>query len=175
MQRLRRRWPAILVILISSCVSFPQHVPPGMTRAEVISRYGKPAVMSATADGERWIYPTGPTGQLAYGVEFDRAGLVVGSEQVLTSRKLAEIVNGEWTKEDVLNHFGPPTMKGPFHGHEIWDYRYREDEVFNSMYRITFDDQDKVMKVENGPDPAYDMGGGAVGQGSGAHGGGGHR
>lgn len=144
--------------LACGCANYPSHIAPGMTRAEVVQRFGEPSVDTNTPSGELMIYATGPMGQFAYAARFGPSGQVDAVDQVLTPRHFARIRRDEWTKADILENFGPPAARRTIRDHETWDYRYKEDDVYNSLFTITFDEAGVVAKTENGPDLLGDGG-----------------
>jgi len=152
---------AVLIALVvqCGCASYPSRIEAGMSRDEVLKRFGAPAVMRPGPDGERWVYPTGPFGQYAFGVNLDATGRVESVHQVLTIESFAAIQVGQWTEQDVLWHFGPPADRRLLRDLRTWDYRYREGDVYNSLFTIAFDTSGVVARAENGPDWMFDGGG----------------
>ena len=149
----------VLALLgFGGCASYPSHIAVGMARQDVITRFGPPSVKFGDAHGETLIYSTAPMGQFAYAAQLDPAGRVTHVEQVLTLQKFAEIRVNAWDQKDVLDHFGVAAQQRNIRGHRVWDYRYKESGVYNSLFTITFNDAGVVMKAENGPDPMFDGG-----------------
>jgi hypothetical protein len=64
------------------------------------------------------------------------------------------------TKDEVLRTVGRPaeTSRVALKNYEVWSYRYREANVWNSLMHVHFDDQGVVRQMLNGPDPRYDPG-----------------
>lgn len=158
---LKRSRPAAAAVLAMSlvaagCANFPSNIQPGMTRAEVLARFGAPAVDRRTGAGEFLIYSTQPLGNQAFGALLDPSGHVIRVEQLLTLPNFGRIEAGRWTEDDVLGHYGPPADHRILGGHLAWDYRYFEMNVYHSLFTVTFDENGVVLKTENGPDPLYD-------------------
>lgn len=149
----------VVAVLIAGCASYPSNIQPGMSRDEVLARFGKPAVMEPGPGGERLVYATGPMGQLAFGVDLDRAGRVADVEQVLTLENFGRIQSGKWSERDVLWNFGPPADRRKFGDLWAWDYRYRQSDAYNALFTVTFDGAGLVARTENGPDWMFDNGG----------------
>ena len=131
-----------------------------MSRQQVVDRFGTPTVVHPQGQGEVLIYSTGPMGQRAYAAGLDAQGRVVRVDQILTLDNFSNIRVGEWTEKDVLNAFGRPADSAKTRGYPtVWDYRYKESEVWNSIMSVMFDADGVVQKYENGPDPRYEHGG----------------
>jgi outer membrane protein assembly factor BamE (lipoprotein component of BamABCDE complex) len=143
---------------LSGCASFPSHIEPGMSREQVLARFGTPSVDVTAPDHEVLIYSTAPFGELAYAAVLDENKTVTRLVQVLSLENFARIEPHVWTKQIILNNFGIPAQKRNIRGNETWDYRYRENDVYYSLYTVTFDDSGVVIKTENGPDPMHDGG-----------------
>ena len=145
-------------LCVAGCASYPSHIATGMTRQDVITRFGAPAVEFNDDGGATLIYSTAPMGQLAYAAHIDPSGRVVHVEQVLTLQNFANIRVNAWNQKDILDHFGPAAQQRNIRGHRVWDYRYKEQGVYNSLFTVTFNDTGVVIKAENGPDPMFDGG-----------------
>ena len=147
-----------LAAILSGCANYPSHIEPGMQRPEVLARFGEPSVDVKASDHEVLIYSTAPFGDLAFAAVLDPNGQVERLVQVLTIENFARLEPHVWTKQTVLNNYGLPADQINIRGNEAWDYRYRENGVFHSIFTITFDANGVVLKGENGPDPLYDGG-----------------
>jgi hypothetical protein len=141
-----------------ACANYPSKIEPGMQREAVLSRFGQPSVDVHAPDHEVFIYSTAPYGDLAFAAILGDDGQVERVVQVLTLANFGRIVPHVWTKETILNNYGLPADKRSIRGHETWDFRYRENDVFHSLFTVTFDEDGTVLKTENGPDPMYDGG-----------------
>ncbi len=130
-----------------------------MTRDQVIAQFGAPSVdAKQPGGGEALIYSTAPMGELAYAASLDASGHVTQVFQVLTLENFARIVPHVWTEETVRDNFGIAANKREIRGNLVWDYRYKEQDVYYSLFSVTFAADGTVLKTENGPDPMFDGG-----------------
>lgn len=142
--------------VLSGCATHPSNIRAGMSRDQIVSTFGTPHVERRGADGGLLIYATEPLGQTAYVARIGPDQRAAEVEQVLTVEKFAAIKLGEWDREQVLTHFGPPAEVRVYHpGTVWWNYRYKESGVWNSMMHIRFDEQGIARQTMNGPDPLY--------------------
>jgi hypothetical protein len=77
---------------------------------------------------------------------------------VLTSENFARVKVNDWSRDQVLRNFGQPAEKSRDRatGDEVWSYRYKQDNVWNSFLNIYFNARGIVLKVENTADPLLD-------------------
>ena len=144
-----------LALLAGGC-AHPDLLRVGMTRDELASRFGRPAAERRDADGDVLIYSSAPLGQRASAAHLDATGRVASVEPLLNTEHFATIRVGQWNKQDVLDHFGTAAEFSRIQHFDVWSYRYREAETWNSLYSVMFDAQGIVRQVQNGPDPMYD-------------------
>jgi len=73
---------------------------------------------------------------------------------VLTSAKFATVKLGKDNKETILRTFSRPTQVTHYASvdGDVWLYRYKEQDVWDSMMSIEFDRQGVVQAMVNGPD-----------------------
>jgi len=83
-------------------------VQPGMSRQEVIDRYGTPSRVVPLDSGTRLQYSSQPAGQRVVMVDLDAAGMVISARQVMTPKEFSKIVPEKWTRYDVEREFGRP-------------------------------------------------------------------
>jgi len=146
----------LLLSALTACATHPSGMRVGMSRDEVISRFGSPHVERRAADGELFIYSTAPMGQAAYAARVGPDQRVTAVEQVLTLQNFAAIKPNEWDSEQVLVHFGPPAEIQRWAPDKIWwSYRYKESGVWDSLMNIRFDAQGIVRETINTPDPLF--------------------
>jgi len=129
-----------------------------MQREAVLSQFGQPSVDVRAPDHEVFIYSTAPYGDLAYAAILNTDGQVDRVVQVLTLENFGRIVPHVWTRQTILDNYGVPADQRTIRDHESWDYRYRENDVYHSLFTVTFAEDGTVLKTENGPDPMYDGG-----------------
>lgn len=134
----------------------PVHI--GDSEAQITSLLGKPAVRYANGAEATLIYPRGPFGQETYVASFGPDGKLRSYEQVLSTQKFGTIKINEDNKQTIMRTFGPPaeTSYLSIPKLEVWSYRYRESNVWNSMMHVHFDKAGIVRKLESGPDPRDD-------------------
>ena len=149
---------ALLLIALSGCSTFRQPSP-GTPLADVTSRLGKPNAVYADPDGSQWLeYRGQPMGQFQHMAHVGADGRLISYEQVLTSENFARVKVNDWTRDQVLRNFGQPAEKSRDRatGDEVWSYRYKQDNVWNSFLNIYFNARGIVLKVENAADPLLD-------------------
>lgn len=150
-----RTLAAIAVALVAGC-AHPDFLRPGMTRDELLSRFGTPSAQRHDPDGDVLIYSAAPLGQRASAAHLDATGRVTSVEPLLNTEHFATIRVGQWTRDDVLAHFGAPAEHTHTRLYDVWSYRYREAETWNSLFSVMFDGSGVVRQTQNGPDPMFD-------------------
>jgi hypothetical protein len=147
-------------LTLSACAPMLRQAPPvGAPLAEVTARLGSPAASYPEPDGGQVLeYRGQPMGQFQYMARIGPSGRLVSYDQVLTSENFAKVKVDQWTKDDILRHFGRPAevTRVYFHDYEVWSYRYKEAGVWNSLMSVHFDQQGVVRQMLNGPDPMFD-------------------
>lgn len=146
---------ATIVLVLAAC-AHPDLIRAGMTRQELDTRFGTPAVIRHDPGGDVLIYSSAPLGQRASAAHLDAQGRVVSVEPLLNTEHFATIVVGEWDKPDVFTHFGTPAEISRTRLYEVWSYRYRENETWDSLFHVMFDAAGVVRQTQNGPDPMYE-------------------
>ncbi len=149
--------PALLACAaaLAGC-AHPDLIRPGLSRTELEARFGAPAVTRRERDGDVLIYSSAPLGQRATAAHVDASGRVTRVEPLLNTEHFATIAVGQWTRQDVFTHFGTPAEVTRVPRYLVWSYRYRENEVWDSMFHVMFDDAGVVRQTQNGPDPMYE-------------------
>lgn len=157
-----RMFVAILVLAnLNSCATLglgPVH--PGQTEAEVISRLGTPTHVYQDGSSRLLEYMHGPMGQTTDMARIGPEGKLVSYQQVLTLRMFGTITLGESDKEKVLRTVGAPsdTRFYALSQLEAWSYPFKENGVWDSLMSVYFDKAGIVRKLQNGPDPKYELG-----------------
>lgn len=145
---------AALALCLAACAS-PAFEQPGASRTAVLDKLGPPAVRIALPDGgERLLYTTQPAGRQVYHMDFDAAGRLVRTEQVLTFTRLAGLPAGT-SRDEVHRTFGPPMLVehvASFDG-DIWTYRFRDDLGTRRQGHVHITPQGRVAKVMFTDDP----------------------
>jgi hypothetical protein len=149
---------AAAVIWLAGCAS-PDQLRVGMTSAELDSHFGKPSAQRQEGNETIRIYTSQPFGETASAAHIASDGRVVAIEPLLDLQHFATIRVDQWNKQDVLTHFGPPAeVRGTRQYNNVWSYRYRESNVWYSLFSVMFDDAGIVRQTQNGPDPMFDPG-----------------
>jgi hypothetical protein len=143
-------------LLLSACATaHPDFLKPGMTSAQLDSQFGKPAAERHEGNDDIRIYTSQPLGQRASAAHVSD-GRVTTVEPLLNTEHFAKIAVNDWNENTVRSHFGPPaeiraTREYPI----VWSYRYKEAEVWDSLFSVMFDTGGTVRMTQNGPDPMY--------------------
>ncbi len=147
---------SVAAILVAGCAS-PDALRVGMTREQLDARFGKPSAERRDGDDDVRIYTAQPLGEIASAAHIGPDGRVTAVEPLLNLPHFAAIRVDQWTKQDVLEHFGPPAeVTGTRLYPEVWSYRYREADIWYSLFSVMFDPTGVVRQTQNGPDPMYD-------------------
>jgi hypothetical protein len=157
--RLRRAAGGAMLLLLGACAAPWTGFQPGQDVSAVTARLGAPREVYDLPDGgRRLMWPTAPMGETTVAAEIDPQGKVRSVEQVLTNASFARAVVGQWTRQDVLSHFGKPeeTAYYPLMKHEVWSYRYMDSDVWYMLYHFHFDDQGVLVQTQKSPDPLHD-------------------
>jgi hypothetical protein len=149
---------AFLLLALSGCSSFRQ-IPSGTPLADVTNRLGKPTAVYADPDGSQWLeYRGQPMGQFQHMAHVGADGRLISYEQVLTTENFARVKVNDWTRDQVERNFGQPAEKSHDRatGYEVWSYRYKQDNVWNSFLNVYFNTRGIVLRVDNSADPLLD-------------------
>ena len=149
----------VAALALPGCASLKHPVPDGATLEQVTAKLGKPTATYADPDGSQWLeYRGQPMGQFQHMAHVGKDGRLISYEQVLTSDNFARVEVNTWTKDQVERHFGRPAevSRDRKTGYEVWSYRYKQDNVWNSFMNISFNERGTVRGVEDTPDPLLD-------------------
>jgi hypothetical protein len=143
---------AILPVLLAACAGLP--LLPGEPAANVMARLGRPTGSYPNGADTMLEYAYGPFGQYTWMARIGPDGRLVSYEQVLTSQKFATVKLGKDTKETILRTFGRPAQVVHYASvdGDVWLYRYKEQDVWNSMMSVEFNRGGVVQAMVNGPD-----------------------
>ncbi|MFT0533125.1 hypothetical protein ACMHYJ_09920 [Castellaniella hirudinis] len=150
-----------IALSLAGCANIAA-TPPGTPLDQVSARFGAPTLQCLNRQGQpRAVWSRQPFGQYAWGADLDGQGRVESVVPVLTDAHFQILRQGVWTAEQVRCEFGPPaeidTVGLPGTRQVVWAYRYRQDQVWNSlMYVFMGADGRQVTKFHPGPDPRYD-------------------
>jgi hypothetical protein len=147
---------AAAIVWLTGCAS-PDQLRVGMTSAQLDAQFGKPVAERREGNETVRIYTSQPFGETASAAHIAPDGRVVAIEPLLDLQHFATIRVDQWNKQDVLSHFGPPAeVRGTRQYSNVWSYRYRESNVWYSLFSVMFDDAGIVRQTQNGPDPMFD-------------------
>ena len=149
----------LLCLGLAGCAGLGREAPAiGDSQDAVLARMGQPSARHAEGPGQVFEYATGPMGQYTWMARFGPDGRLVSWEQVLSSAGFARIKVDQATKEDVLRLIGHPAERSfvAMKDYEVWSYRYKESDVWDSMMHVHFDRAGVVRMMMSGPDPMYD-------------------
>jgi len=147
---------AASVLLMAGCAL--TGVQPGMSREEVIARYGTPSRILPLEAGTRLQYSRQPAGQSVVIVDLDTAGKVVAARQVLTPGEFSKIQPGQWTRDDVERMFGRPASVdrvASWPG-DILTYRWRENNLQDMLFWVYLDTKGVVQRTGQGMEISVD-------------------
>ena len=147
---------ATISVLASACAGWGgAALTPGEPEAAVRAALGTPT--STYRDGADTLleYARGPAGQYTWMARLDPQGRLVSYEQVLTSARFGAVRIGKDDQNTILHTFGRPAevLRFAHSPADVWMYRYKEQDVWNSVMYVEFAANGTVGKMVNGPDP----------------------
>lgn len=147
----------LLAALLAGCATNPDRLPLGMGADQVLQASGRPTSrMALPGGGERLVYSRQPAGQQVYQVDLDAQGRVVRREQVLDEAFFAKVALDRWTREDILQNFGPPAEQSrvyAFKG-DVWTYRYVQNGI-DRLWHVHIDPQGVVRQAYSTDEPRH--------------------
>lgn len=139
----------VSVLLTTACAV--RMAQPGMSREDVISRYGAPSRVLPLGAGTRLQYSGQPAGQTAVMVDLDAAGKVIRAREVLTQAEFSKIEIGKWMRADVEREFGRPASVdhvASWSG-DIMTYRWLDGDI-NKFFWVYLDAGNVVRRTGEG-------------------------
>lgn len=139
----------VFVLLTTACAV--RLVQPGVSREDVISRYGTPSRVLPLGAGTRLQYSGQPAGQTAVMVDLDAAGKVIRAREVLTQAEFSKIEVGKWTRADMEREFGRPASVdhvASWSG-DIMTYRWLDGDV-DKFFWVYLDAGNVVQRTGEG-------------------------
>ncbi|UUZ74394.1 hypothetical protein LP414_18015 [Polaromonas sp. P1(28)-13] len=139
----------VFVLLTTACAV--RMAQPGMSREDVISRYGTPSRVLPLGAGTRLQYSGQPAGQTAVMVDLDAAGKVIRAREVLTQAEFSKIEIGKWMRADVEREFGRPASVdhvASWSG-DIMTYRWLDGDI-NKFFWVYLDAGNVVQRTGEG-------------------------
>lgn len=145
---------AILPLLLAACAHFGAPPQAGDSADAVRARLGQPTSVYRSGDDTLLEYATGPMGQYTWMARLGPDQRLLSYEQVLTGAKFASVRPGHDNKQTVLTTLGRPAQVTHYASvdGDVWLYRYKEQDVWNSMMAVQFNRQGVVTALVNGPD-----------------------
>ena len=127
---------------------------PGESAEAVRAKLGPPTNVYQDGPDTMLEYAKGPLGQYTWMARLGPDGRLRSYEQVLTGQKFATIKIGRDTKDSVLRIIGRPSKQVRYYSvdGDVWQYRYKENDVWNSVMDVQFDRDGVVRALVNGPD-----------------------
>ena len=147
---------AMLPIVLSACASLsPPQLAAGESAEAVKAKLGQPTATYANGRDTMLEYAGGPFGQYTRMARIGPDGKLISFEQVLSSEKFATIKPRQDNKQTVLSTFGRPAQQVRYASvdGDVWVYRYKEQNVWDSVMHVEFDRNGTVLALVNGPDP----------------------
>jgi hypothetical protein len=137
-----RRACTCATLMLAACVGLPRL---GEDATALRERIGAPALTMPAPRGERWFYPSGPSGLTTMAIEMDGNRVASIFPNVLTDDTIQQISAGQ-TAEAVLWRIGPPHARVRFDHlkQTAWDYRYRDTWGYVVKLAVMMDDQNRV-------------------------------
>lgn len=143
---------AVLVFGLLTTACAVRLAQPGMSREDVIARYGTPSRVLPLGEGTRLQYSGQPAGQTAVMVDLDAAGKVIRAREVLTFTEFSKIEVGKWTRADVEREFGRPARMSrvaSWSG-DIMNYRWRDAGTTDMLFWVYLDAANVVQRTGQG-------------------------
>jgi|GEM_PF-1961379 len=153
---MKRRFFTLLILpflTLAGCALFGPDISPGSPEEDVIAKYGKPTARYRDGNATLLEYAAF-YGQQTYMIRLDANHRFVSRKQVLTVEQFHAIQVGKDNMQSVLLRVGQPAEKSilPLKRYTVWSYRYKEDDLWDSMMHIQFDENGIVRNKENGLD-----------------------
>jgi hypothetical protein len=149
----------LFIALLATGCAVRQPLPAvGTPLAAVQARMGQPSGVYPDGAGQVLEYATGPMGQTTWMAHIGADGKLIAIEQTLTASVFARLKVGVAGKDEVLRTIGRPAERSflDLPQLEVWSYRYKESDVWNSMMHLHFDKSGVLRMMQSGPDPMYE-------------------
>jgi hypothetical protein len=161
----RRGIAALLVAALAGCGAMrpPASLPIGTSIAEARQAFGGPSAEYPLADGgTRLEFRQGSLGRETHMLDFDGAGRLVATRQVLTPAGFAAIRPG-MSQQEVLARIGRPAYVFPvgWQQLQVWNYRFGGLEGDCVVFQVSISNATRTV-TDTGPntDPICDRDGG---------------
>lgn len=147
-------WVAVPVFTAGCAFFSPGSLPLGTTIEEVRRSGPTPTGMyQLPGGGRRLEFAQGSFGRQTFMLDFDAAGTLVATQQVLTRANFDQIVPG-MSGDDVLMRLGRPAnvFGVPWQRLHVWNYRYFGGDCH--WFQVSVSDSGPVTEASLGWDPA---------------------
>lgn len=148
---------ASAALVVGACSTLaPGALQPGASIAEARATFGGPTgEYPLSGGGTRLEFARGSFGKQTYMLDFDAAGRLVESHQVLTEATFATIVP-DLPAAEVRMRLGRPAnvFYVPWQKIQVWNYRYQPADCV--WYQVSIGDAGRVTEAGYGTDPACD-------------------
>jgi hypothetical protein len=148
---------ALTTVLAGCAVFAPGGLPPGTPIAKARQALtGPTGEYALPGGGTRLEFARGSFGKRTDMLDFDKNGLLVSSQQVLTEPSFATIVPG-MPEQEVLMRLGHPAhaFNVPWQKLHVWNYRYFGGDCV--WFQVSISDATRrVTEAGMGQDPACD-------------------
>lgn len=149
----------LLLAALGACAAFPGGLPLGTSIGEARQSIGGPSSEYPLANGGTRLEFR--RGRETYMLDFDAAGRLVASHQVLTPDAFATITPG-MAQEEVLARIGRPAFVFPvgWQNLQVWNYRFGGMEGDCVVFQVSIDNATHtVTDVGPNTDPICSRGG----------------
>ena len=152
---------AFPLAVLGGCASLaPGGLPPGTPIAKARQGLFAPTGEYALPDGgTRLEFSQGQFGKATYMLDFDRQGLLVSTQQVLTESNLESVPKGASTDQVRMRYGRPAWIFGVRYPvpSQVWNYRFDGGDCV--AYQISISDAThQVIESNLGQDPSCDVG-----------------
>lgn len=152
--KLRAALAVACALLLSACAAYgPGPLKPGDDIAAARERMGAPTGEYARPEGgSRLEFARGPYGKDTFMLDFDAAGKLLQSDQVLDDAHF-DAVRAGMTKQQVLYAIGRPAeiWGVRYHDQTVWSYRYFTPSC--RLFHVGITPAGVVEDTSYGPDP----------------------
>jgi hypothetical protein len=152
-----------LACILGGCVTWGMGaIVPGQSETQVKAILGPPTHEYQDGNQQLLEYMRGRMAQATHMARIGADGKLVSYEQVLSLQKFALIQPGKTNKDEVVRIVGAPSEVDHYARSDLvaWSYAFKESGVWNSLMTVYIDKNGIVTKLENGPDPLFEPGGG---------------
>jgi hypothetical protein len=156
MTLLRSTLATLSVALVAGGCAFVNpaaSVPIGSSLGDATRALGKPTgEYTLPTGGKRLEYARGPMGKHTWMLDFDAAGSLRSTAQVLTEANFNGVRAG-MSGDEVLRTIGRPSETFAIRRQSLTVWSYRYDTPFCQWFQVGIDERGRVSDSNYGPDP----------------------